>query len=438
MARTSSRQRLIEAALGLFADQGITETTTKQISEAAEVNEATLFRQFKNKNGLLLAVLDEGDILQRLIQSLIRDVDQEEPQTLEQALLAYATGFLQLLDQAPELVRSLIGESGRYPDENQVALGRGIGQANQCVADYFTVVSARETRHDIDAPDLLGDEPTLSNSDLARLLHSALLGYAAIELTSTDHHLWSNREEFLASLIARLAPASTRTTQETASDRTSENNNGANGTLMQVSPAQASPVIVADLSGTLVHEVLLRAKKRNSQDYAILYTLFSTGITPQELIKLQRVHHVSDRDQHILQVMPADPAKGISRQVPVNQWIMGKRYGTYVKNPLTQWLKSRKDEASALFLTPEQTALALMDIETLWQDVTGDLTTLTGRSPLLSQIQQTWCVDLLMRGVTPENMQILTGWSLDQLIPYIQRAKEKAAIDQVMQLDKKS
>ena len=209
------------------------------------------------------------------------------------------------------------------------------------------------------------------------------------------------------------------------------------GKLMQAPPAQVSPASVADLPGSLVHEVLLRAKKRNTQDYAILYTLFATGITPQELIKLQRIHHVSDRDQHILQIIPTHSPQGMSRQVPVNQWIMGKRYGTYQKNPLTQWLKNRKDDINDLFLTSEQTPLSLVDIETLWQEISSDLITVTGRSPHLNQIQQTWCVELLMRGVTPENMTILTGWTLEHLTPYIQRAKEKAAIEQVIQLDKK-
>ncbi|NEP46310.1 MAG: TetR/AcrR family transcriptional regulator, partial [Okeania sp. SIO2H7] len=96
----------------------------------------------------------------------------------------------------------------------------------------------------------------------------------------------------------------------------------------------------------------------------------------------------------------------------------------------------------ALFLSPiennnEAMPLVLVDIETLWQDLTSDLMTVTGRSPQLDQIQQTWCVELLMRGVNPDNMQILTGWTLEQLTPYIQRAKEKTAIEQVMQLDKK-
>ena len=444
--RTTSRQRLIQAALGLFAAHGMTETTTKQIAEKAGVNEATLFRQFGNKNGLLLAVLEEGNIFQRLSQVLIHQVDQLESEHFEQVLLHYATAFLRSLDQAPELVRSLIGEAGRYPTENRVALGQGFTQANQCVADYFTTVLARAVSHD--RPTLtLETDPSdileLSPHRLASMLHSALLGYAAIELTSTDHELWPSRAVFLDSLVPLLC-ASVGALPDSISGSSmlepaiAQNSNTPISDLMQVLPAQAPPAIVADLPATLVHEILLRAKKRNNQDYAILYTLFATGITPQELVKLQRIHHVSDRDQHILQVMPVEPRTGISRQVPVNQWIMGKRYGTYVKNPLTQWLKSRKDEIHALFLTAEQTALALVDIETLSQEISSDLMTVTGRSPHLTQIQQTWCVDLLMRGVTPENMQILTGWTLEKLTPYIQRAKEKAAIDQVMQLDKKN
>jgi len=37
----------------LFAAQGMTETTTREIAELAEVNEVTLFRHFGNKHNLL-------------------------------------------------------------------------------------------------------------------------------------------------------------------------------------------------------------------------------------------------------------------------------------------------------------------------------------------------------------------------------------------------
>ena len=59
VSRIPTRQRIVNTALELFASKGITETTTRQIADFAQVNEVTLFRHFGNKHGLLLAVLQE-------------------------------------------------------------------------------------------------------------------------------------------------------------------------------------------------------------------------------------------------------------------------------------------------------------------------------------------------------------------------------------------
>ncbi|WP_088227560.1 TetR/AcrR family transcriptional regulator [Desulfosporosinus sp. FKB] len=48
--------RIIEAAKQLFMDHGFKGTTTKMIAKEANVNEATLFRHFKNKEGIFLAI----------------------------------------------------------------------------------------------------------------------------------------------------------------------------------------------------------------------------------------------------------------------------------------------------------------------------------------------------------------------------------------------
>ncbi|WP_407310371.1 TetR/AcrR family transcriptional regulator [Desulfosporosinus sp. SB140] len=51
--------RIIDAAKQLFMEHGFKGTTTKMIAERARVNEATLFRHFKNKEGLFLAITKE-------------------------------------------------------------------------------------------------------------------------------------------------------------------------------------------------------------------------------------------------------------------------------------------------------------------------------------------------------------------------------------------
>lgn len=47
---------ILNAAAELFAERGYKGTTTRAIAELAGVNEVTLFRQFKNKQGILLAL----------------------------------------------------------------------------------------------------------------------------------------------------------------------------------------------------------------------------------------------------------------------------------------------------------------------------------------------------------------------------------------------
>lgn len=51
--------RIVEAAKNLFMEHGFKGTTTKMIAEEAGVNEATLFRHFKNKEGIFLAISKE-------------------------------------------------------------------------------------------------------------------------------------------------------------------------------------------------------------------------------------------------------------------------------------------------------------------------------------------------------------------------------------------
>ena len=46
VSRIPTRQRIVNTALELFASKGITETTTRQIADFAQVNEVTLFRHF--------------------------------------------------------------------------------------------------------------------------------------------------------------------------------------------------------------------------------------------------------------------------------------------------------------------------------------------------------------------------------------------------------
>jgi AcrR family transcriptional regulator len=383
--RNPTRQRLVSAALELFAQQGITETTTKQIAELAEVNEVTLFRQFGNKQGLVLAVMEESEIFDQLAAAL--GEQSSAASNPEQVIRKYAQSYLQLLEAVPEMVRSIIGEAGKYPIENREALGRGINQANQWVAQY------------------LGSEGSpLASDRLVSLVNSTLFGYAVLEFTTEFHGLWPSRESFIDNLVQLV---------------------------LSQPIASSAPQQIADLPATLVHTILQRAQKKGAREAALVYLLFGAGVSLTEVMGLERVHYLSDKDAQFLQITP-----GAVRQVPVNQWILGKRYGNYQKNPLTQYLKNRKDDRPSLLLGSEQEPITMAEMQEIWQSLTIDLVGLDGQLLSINQAQQTWIVEMLMRGINLEDMQILTGMSIEQLIVYGRRAKEKTVLEQGLALDK--
>jgi len=53
------RRQIMDAACGLFARQGFSGATTRQIAERAHITEALIFRHFPNKEDLYWAVLED-------------------------------------------------------------------------------------------------------------------------------------------------------------------------------------------------------------------------------------------------------------------------------------------------------------------------------------------------------------------------------------------
>ena len=437
---SSTRQRLLIAALELFSSQGVTETTTRQIAELAQVNEVTLFRQFGNKQGLLLAVIEDSGVFTHLGESLREQVNQTSD--LDQALKKYASDRLQVLEQIPELLRSVVGEAGRYTIENRRALGRGVTLANREVARYLATVIERDRLH------LL-----FPAEKLASLLNGMLFGYLVIELTSEFHELWDDREDFLESLVALLLHGGV-SAEELKEDelqlrrlQVESPNPASNLQPSNVQPTNLQPLTyqptnlqpsslgqkVADLPASIVHSIVQQAKKQGLREYALAYVLFGAGLLPQEVIALERSHQFNDDLQHLLQV-----TQGAVRQVPVNQWIMGKRYGSYIRNPLTQWIKNRKDDQSALFVNDAAQSMSEAELRAAWRKFTSGLLTPEGQPLFIEQARQTWCVEMLTRGIDLEDLSILSGLDSTQLQPYVRRAKEKAALERALLLDQKA
>lgn len=73
---TEKQEKIVQAALQLFAQEGYHATSTSKVAKLANVSEGLIFRHFKNKEGLLTAVLNEGEIkLRDLFADIVLDTD---------------------------------------------------------------------------------------------------------------------------------------------------------------------------------------------------------------------------------------------------------------------------------------------------------------------------------------------------------------------------
>ena len=58
---TEKQEKIVNAALKLFAEEGYKSTSTSKVAKEAGVSEGLIFRHFENKEGLLKAIIQLGE-----------------------------------------------------------------------------------------------------------------------------------------------------------------------------------------------------------------------------------------------------------------------------------------------------------------------------------------------------------------------------------------
>lgn len=105
-----ARERILEAALGVFAEAGTRGATTRRIADAAGVNEVTLFRQFGSKDVLL------REAIQWAAQQIPVHGLPEEPRDPDAELTSWCREHLRGMYQARALLRTSMGEFETNPE----------------------------------------------------------------------------------------------------------------------------------------------------------------------------------------------------------------------------------------------------------------------------------------------------------------------------------
>ncbi len=91
--RSSTRERILEAALKLFSKKGFKETTIKDIAKEVGITEGAIYRHFTSKEEIIDSLLKTitEELKQRLFESIeMGDRDETRLDNVVDALLEYA------------------------------------------------------------------------------------------------------------------------------------------------------------------------------------------------------------------------------------------------------------------------------------------------------------------------------------------------------------
>ena len=76
---TEKQEKILKAALELFALEGFKATSTSKIAKRAGVSEGLIFRHFENKEGLLEAIIKEGEERAKILfADIVLETDPRE------------------------------------------------------------------------------------------------------------------------------------------------------------------------------------------------------------------------------------------------------------------------------------------------------------------------------------------------------------------------
>lgn len=144
--RSEIQERILRAALTLFAQRGTAATTVEQITELADVGKGTFFNYFPSKEHVFLAL---GDIQLGNVEAALADARAGDD-AISLILLRLARALTREPGRSPELLRSLLianlsTESVRELFVRILARGRGmLGEILEIGREH------RELRPDLD------------------------------------------------------------------------------------------------------------------------------------------------------------------------------------------------------------------------------------------------------------------------------------------------
>jgi AcrR family transcriptional regulator len=172
------RERLFRAALALFAKKGYSETTVRDITEAADVGKGTFFNYFPSKEHILMAF---GEMQLKKLEMTVREAEQSDL-SMREVLRTLVMRMTEEPIRNPAIIRALLqanlssvpvrGEMLRIHDRNRALLGQLIRHGQ----------NRREIRTDLPA------------EEIAQVWRQTIFGTLLFWSLSGDHTLTARIE----------------------------------------------------------------------------------------------------------------------------------------------------------------------------------------------------------------------------------------------------
>jgi AcrR family transcriptional regulator len=178
-------QRILEAAMRVFARDGVSGATTRKIARVAKVNEVTLFRYFKNKNELLRQVVLQSC---KRYEQVFADASLASPEDFRRTVVSYAETVAKKLNDNEDMVRTFMGEMKRHLKLSRRIFLEASQQSRQRFIDYLAAAQkAGFVRPDLDpetTADALGG--MLMSGALRRPISESFYPYRRFVETCVD------------------------------------------------------------------------------------------------------------------------------------------------------------------------------------------------------------------------------------------------------------
>lgn len=184
------KQKILDAAIQVFADKGYHRATTKEIAEVADVAEGTIYTYFTSKDDLLLGII--GGLAQLNVQQAI--LDQSVDQDLEGFIRSYLTWRLELTGEYQRLLIGIVPELLHHPQLRDRYSTEFIQPALAMIEQHIRRRVERGQLRDVDVP------------FLTRALTGVLFGFQMLVILGdpVSQDAWQHPERMVESLTRMM------------------------------------------------------------------------------------------------------------------------------------------------------------------------------------------------------------------------------------------